>query len=71
VTTPSGLVAASGLALPVLARETKKTGTDEAISPPEDLMREHAILDPYGQKIEQAERITHLLDSTRLPTIWR
>ena len=41
----SGIAAASGLALPGLARETKKTGAEEAISPPEDLMREHAILD--------------------------
>lgn len=41
----SGLVAASSLALPVLARETKKTGAEDDISPPEDLMREHAILD--------------------------
>ena len=41
----SSVVAASGLALPALARDTKKTGAEEAISPPEDLMREHAILD--------------------------
>jgi hemerythrin-like domain-containing protein len=41
----SGVAAASGLALPALARDTKKTGAEEAISPPEDLMREHAILD--------------------------
>ena len=41
----SGIAAASGLALPALARDTKKTGAEEAISPPEDLMREHAILD--------------------------
>jgi hypothetical protein len=26
---------------------------------------------PYGQNIEPAERITHLLDGTRPPTIWR
>ncbi len=38
----SGFVVASGLALPALARETKKTGAAEAISPPEE---QHAILD--------------------------
>ena len=41
----SSLVAAGGQALPTLARDTKKTGAEEAVSPPEDLMREHAILD--------------------------
>ena len=41
----SGVVAASGLVLPALARDTKKTGAEETISPPEDLMREHAVLD--------------------------
>jgi len=39
--TACGLV----LAMPVHGRETRKKGSDEAISPPEDLMREHAILD--------------------------
>src|ERR1700730_12797559 len=41
----SGIAAARGVALPALARDAKKTGAEEAISPPEDLMREHAILD--------------------------
>ena len=41
----SGVVAASGLVVPALARDTKKTGAEETISPPEDLMREHAVLD--------------------------
>ena len=41
----SGLITASSLAVPALARETKKTGAEEALSPPEDLMREHAVLD--------------------------
>jgi hemerythrin-like domain-containing protein len=41
----SGLVSVTGMALPLRAREAKKAGTDEVISPPEDLMREHAILD--------------------------
>ena len=41
----SGVVAASGLALPALARDTKKTGAEETVSPPEDLMREHAVLE--------------------------
>ncbi len=41
----SGLVVTAGLALPAQARDTKKKGVDEAVSPPEDLMREHAILD--------------------------
>jgi hypothetical protein len=40
----TGLVAASGLALPVLARETKKIGAEETAFPPEQLMRGHAIL---------------------------
>ena len=40
----SGFVAASGLALPVLARDTKKTGAEETAFPPEQLMRGHAIL---------------------------
>jgi Hemerythrin HHE cation binding domain len=40
----SGVVAASGLALPVLARDTKKTGAEETVLPPEHLMRGHAIL---------------------------
>jgi hemerythrin-like domain-containing protein len=39
--TASGLV----LAAPVLARETRKKGAEDAVSPPEDLMREHAVLD--------------------------
>ena len=39
--TACGLV----LATPVLARETRKTGAAEEVSPPEDLMREHAVLD--------------------------
>jgi hypothetical protein len=39
-----GVVAASGLALPVLARDTKKTGAEETVLPPEHLMRGHAIL---------------------------
>lgn len=42
---PTGLIIAAGLAAPARARETKKKGADEAISPAEDLMREHAILD--------------------------
>jgi hypothetical protein len=40
----SGVVAASGLALPGLARDTKKTGAEETVLPPEHLMRGHAIL---------------------------
>jgi Hemerythrin HHE cation binding domain len=40
----SGLVAAGGLAMPVLARDTRKTGAEEAVLPPEHLMRGHAIL---------------------------
>jgi hypothetical protein len=40
----SGFVAASSLALPVLARETKKTGAEETVFPPENLMRGHAVL---------------------------
>ena len=42
---PLGAAFGLVLATPVIARETKKKGEDEAISPPEDLMREHAILD--------------------------
>ena len=41
----SGLLVTAGLALPAFARDTKKKGADEAVSPPEDLMREHAMLD--------------------------
>jgi len=33
------------LATPALARETVKKGVEEDVSPPEDLMREHAVLD--------------------------
>jgi hemerythrin-like domain-containing protein len=40
----SGLVAAAGLALPAQARESKKPGAEEAVLPPEHLMRGHAIL---------------------------
>jgi hypothetical protein len=40
----SGFVAASGLALPALARDTKKSGAEETAFPPEQLMRGHAIL---------------------------
>src|SRR5262245_41556519 len=32
------------LAMPAFARETKKTGAEEAVLPPEHLMRGHAIL---------------------------
>lgn len=39
--TAGGLV----LAAPALARETRKKGAEETVSPPEDLMREHAVLD--------------------------
>jgi hemerythrin-like domain-containing protein len=39
-----GLAGALVLAPPALARDNRKK-TDEAISPPEDLMREHAVLD--------------------------
>ena len=42
---PLGAAFGLVLAAPVVARDTKKKGDDEAISPPEDLMREHAILD--------------------------
>jgi len=42
--TASGLVTAAGLALPVHARESKKPGAEEAVLPPEHLMRGHAIL---------------------------
>ena len=42
--TTSSLVVAAGLALPVHARESKKPGADEAVLPPEHLMRGHAIL---------------------------
>ena len=42
--TLSGLVAASGLAFPVLASETKKIGAEETAFPPEQLMRGHAVL---------------------------
>jgi hemerythrin-like domain-containing protein len=42
--TLSGLVAASGLGFPVLARETKKIGAEETAFPPEQLMRGHAVL---------------------------
>ena len=41
---PLGFVAASGLALPALARDTKKTGAEETAFPPEQLMRSHAVL---------------------------
>lgn len=40
----AGLVAATGLALPASARETKKAGAEEMAFPPEQLMRGHAIL---------------------------
>jgi hypothetical protein len=40
----SGFVAASGLTLPALARDTKKTGAEETAFPPEQLMRGHAVL---------------------------
>jgi hemerythrin-like domain-containing protein len=40
----SGLVVTAGLALPVHARETKKSGAEETMFPPERLMRGHAIL---------------------------
>ena len=40
----SGFVAAGGLALPALARDTKKTGAEETAFPPEHLMRGHAVL---------------------------
>jgi hemerythrin-like domain-containing protein len=40
----SGVVAASGLALPAPARDTKKTGAEETAFPPEQLMRGHAVL---------------------------
>jgi hemerythrin-like domain-containing protein len=39
-----GAVSALVLAAPAFARDAKKK-TDETISPPEDLMREHAVLD--------------------------
>ena len=43
--TASGLVAATaGLSLPVHARDSKKPGAEEAVLPPEHLMRGHAIL---------------------------
>jgi hypothetical protein len=42
--TTSSLVVAAGLALPVHARESKKPGAEEAVLPPEHLMRGHAIL---------------------------
>ena len=35
---------ASGLALPALARDIKKTGAEETAYPPEQLMRGHAVL---------------------------
>jgi Hemerythrin HHE cation binding domain len=38
----SGVVAASGMVLPALARDTKKTGAEETAFPPEQLMRGHA-----------------------------
>ena len=38
-----GLILAAPIA-PVLARETRKPGADEAVAPPEQLMRGHAIL---------------------------
>src|SRR5580704_17129105 len=40
----SGFGAAGGLALPALARDSKKTGAEETAFPPEQLMRGHAIL---------------------------
>jgi hemerythrin-like domain-containing protein len=40
----SGFVATSGLALPAVARESKKTGAEETAFPPEQLMRGHAVL---------------------------
>lgn len=42
-----GFGMAGGLvfATSAIARDTKKTSAEEAVSPPEDLMREHAILD--------------------------
>jgi Hemerythrin HHE cation binding domain len=40
----SGVAVASGLALPVFARDTKKTGAEETAFPPEQLMRGHAVL---------------------------
>jgi hemerythrin-like domain-containing protein len=39
-----GAASTLALAAPAFARDTKKK-TDETISPPEDLMREHAVLD--------------------------
>jgi hemerythrin-like domain-containing protein len=43
--TASGLVAATAdLSLPVHARDSKKPGAEEAVLPPEHLMRGHAIL---------------------------
>ena len=42
--TTSGLVAAGGIGLPVHARDSKKPGAEEAVLPPEHLMRGHAIL---------------------------
>ena len=42
--TASGLVTAAGLALPAHARDSKKPGAEEAVLPPEHLMRGHAIL---------------------------
>ncbi|HEY4891165.1 MAG TPA: hemerythrin domain-containing protein [Reyranella sp.] len=40
----SGFGAAGGLALPALARDSKKTGAEETAFPPEQLMRGHAVL---------------------------
>jgi hemerythrin-like domain-containing protein len=40
----SSLVTAAGLALPAHARDSKKPGAEEAVLPPEHLMRGHAIL---------------------------
>jgi hemerythrin-like domain-containing protein len=39
-----GLILAAPTATGVFARETKKPGADEAVAPPEQLMRGHAIL---------------------------
>ena len=42
---------------------TRPAGTYRLVTEEEEI--------PYGQNIEPAERITHLLDGTRPPTIWR
>lgn len=39
-----GTMGGLALAAPALARETKKTGADESASPPEQVMRGHAIM---------------------------